>query len=274
MNHIDHLMCVVSDLAIAADTFRRLGFIVTDRSVHSGRGTANRLVVLPRCYLELLAVEEATSSNEPLRLAKAKGLFACALSSADIERDRVIRAENGIATERAVEFVRPLVVDGEQRTAGFRIARMRLDRLFNGYFFFCQHLTPDLVWRDSWMAHPNGALDIVGVDVVASDVAATVSLLSAIFRERSSPDAGGETFRLGSIQLRVLSREAFLEYYPGSPSRSVKIGEFAALRILVRDVHATASLIEANAIATSPTRHGFSVEPEASRLTLIEFLQE
>lgn len=274
MSEIDHVMSVVPDLDRAAEAVRRVGFKLTDRGVHSGRGTANHLVVLPSCYWELLSVQEATPSNEPLRSAKANGLFACAISTGDVQRDQLEMEVSGIPTDAVVQFVRPLEIDGAQRRAAFRTARMQLGSSFNGYFFFCQHLTPDLVWRDTWMTHPNGAVGIVGLDVIATDVAATASLLSAVFREPWSLYSDGAALKLGPVLLRVFSPQAFQRSYPGSRLRAAVVGEFAALRVAVRDLHATASFMEANAVGISPTSQGFFLQPKSLGQTLIEFVAD
>ena len=37
-----------------------------------------------------------------------------------------------------------------------------------GRVYFCEHLTPELVWRPEWQSHPNGARAIARV-IVATD---------------------------------------------------------------------------------------------------------
>src|SRR5262245_21651569 len=58
---LDHIVHAVRDLDVAADLYRRLGFIVGARNRHSRSwGTQNHIVQLPGTYIELLAVTDAT----------------------------------------------------------------------------------------------------------------------------------------------------------------------------------------------------------------------
>jgi catechol 2,3-dioxygenase-like lactoylglutathione lyase family enzyme len=71
---IDHLLIVVSDLDRAAVTYRRLGFTLSPRAVHSAHmGTANHTIMLQRGYFELLAVSAPTQANARWRAALAGG---------------------------------------------------------------------------------------------------------------------------------------------------------------------------------------------------------
>jgi hypothetical protein len=45
-----------------------------------------------------------------------------------------------------------------------------LDVFSAGRVYFCEHGTPDLVWRPEWQGHANGAMEIAEVVVVAEDV--------------------------------------------------------------------------------------------------------
>src|SRR5260370_1276228 len=47
LHGVDHLQVVVRDLEMAKRTWARLGFTVTPRGRHQGRGTGNYCVVLP-----------------------------------------------------------------------------------------------------------------------------------------------------------------------------------------------------------------------------------
>jgi len=81
---IDHLLVVVSDLDRAAATYRRLGFTLSPRAVHSAHmGTANHTIMLERDYFELLGVLAPTEANVQWRR-----LWLAARGSRGLRRQR------------------------------------------------------------------------------------------------------------------------------------------------------------------------------------------
>jgi catechol 2,3-dioxygenase-like lactoylglutathione lyase family enzyme len=260
VNGIDHLMSVVPDLAAAADVTRRLGFTVTDRGVHEGRGTSNHLIVLPGCYWELLAVDEPTPVNARVREALADpGLFGCALATHDVARDRLRTIAAGLPTDEPVQFERPVEIGGVPRIAGFRTAHIRPAEPFDGYFFFCEHLTPQFVWADGWMAHANGARGIVGADVAAAGPAAIADLLGRIFGASPAPAAETTQLRLDGLTIRV-----------GASADGGSNGRFEAIRIAAADPETLSQRFVAEGFA--PQLEGGSVmieDPALGRTRLI-----
>ncbi len=61
---IDHCVVIVDDLAQAAETYARLGFMVSPLGRHDAEmGTGNRIILFERDYLELLGVLRPTHFN-------------------------------------------------------------------------------------------------------------------------------------------------------------------------------------------------------------------
>lgn len=75
---IDHLIVCVGNLDEAANNFKeRLGLSSVEGGRHPGHGTANRIIPLGGCYIELLAVvdpSEAKNSTAGVDLAIAESL--------------------------------------------------------------------------------------------------------------------------------------------------------------------------------------------------------
>ena len=59
--------------------------------------------------------------------------------------------------------------DGTQGEARFNVIRLVPRSVFDGRVYFCEHVTPDMIWRPEWQAHPNGALGFARVVVAARD---------------------------------------------------------------------------------------------------------
>src|SRR5437763_275640 len=71
-------------------------------------------------------------------------------------------------------FSRPVALDSGTQDARFRTTRLDPERVAMGRVYFCEHQTPDLVWRPEWQRHPNGAVAIARVVVATADPQRTV----------------------------------------------------------------------------------------------------
>jgi len=167
--HIDHLITLTRERERVRALLTRMGFEMTERGEHPGRGTSNHLAFLGRCYWELLAVDTPTAENAALR-ERGNGLGGCALRTADAEGDAQLARTLGAEAGAPEEFTRPVRVDGEWKVARFRTAVLRPAVPVDAYVFFCQHLTPELVWPREPRDHPNGAFRIRAVHVAARSV--------------------------------------------------------------------------------------------------------
>jgi hypothetical protein len=163
--NIDHLFSLTRDREGARALLTRMGFDLTERGEHPGRGTSNHLAFFGRCYWELLCVDVATPENAGLA-QRGSGLAGCALRTSDAARDAQVARTLGAEAGEAEEFTRPVRVDGEWQIARFRTAVLQPAGPIDLYLFFCQHLTPELVWPREPRDHPNGAFRIRTVAVV------------------------------------------------------------------------------------------------------------
>jgi len=162
--HIDHLITLTQDRDGARASLTRMGFDLTERGEHPGRGTSNHLAFFGRCYWELLCVDTPTPENAALR-ERGSGLAGCALRTGDAARDAQLARTLGAEAGEPEEFTRPVRVDGEWKIARFRTAVLKPKVPVDAYLFLCQHLTPELVWPREPREHPNGAFRIRAVHV-------------------------------------------------------------------------------------------------------------
>ena len=104
---IDHLIVGVQDLNTAAETYRdRLGFHISGGGAHPHAGTANRLIVLDNCYLELLAVQPGVEPRGFIADMVGKGRegwAGFALDTADPDRAARRLREQGHVVEGPAE---------------------------------------------------------------------------------------------------------------------------------------------------------------------------
>src|SRR5580704_18718138 len=83
---------------------------------------------------------------------------------------------------------RPVTLDGVARDARFRTTRLDPAQVAMGRVYFCEHQTPDLVWRPEWQTHPNGACAIARVVVATADPQRTARLFRGLFGDEIVAD--------------------------------------------------------------------------------------
>jgi catechol 2,3-dioxygenase-like lactoylglutathione lyase family enzyme len=206
---IDHLLIAVRDLDRAAAAYRRLGFTLSPRAVHSAHmGTANHTIMLERDYFELLTVLAPTPANAKWRqaLAQREGLagFAAATPSADAAAAAWGRA--GLAASDSLSFSRAVErADGERMEARFEVVTLPEQTVPAMALFACAQLTRDAVWLPELMTHPNTARAIRKLTIAAPD-----PHLAADSWSRALPGAtrlaapGGAQIRIGQYLVDLL----------------------------------------------------------------------
>jgi hypothetical protein len=172
---IDHLFTVTTNRVPAQAALERMGFALTARGEHPGRGTSNHLMFFGRCYWELLSVDQVTNGNAEL-LGKVSPLVGCALRTNDLTADAATAARLGARVGSTEWVTRPVQVDGAWQIARFAVAAVQTPTPVDAYLFFCQHLTPEWVWPREGPQHPNGAIRLRSVHVVGAEPGAQQGL--------------------------------------------------------------------------------------------------
>lgn len=170
---LDHLVVAVRDLEGAADAWRRLGFTLSPRGLHSAHvGSANHTMMFGQDYLELLAVVAPQPHNQALRdfLATREGLERAAFTTTDAAAGADALRARGVDSQGPLHFGRPVPLpDGRTAEARFSVFRWPSAAYPGGLgIFACQHHTPGAVWVPALQNHANGATRIKRV-LVATD---------------------------------------------------------------------------------------------------------
>ena len=215
---LDHAILLVRDLdrgeALAAD----LGFRASPRGIHSpAMGTANTTLMLADgTYLEMMTVRRETALNARLaaQLRRREGLTGLAFKSDDARQAAAAFEAAGVADGEAVSFSRPVEAEGGPRDAAFTIARIEGGATPTAFAFVCQHHTPDLVWRDDLLRHPNGAQGLASLVGVALDLEALAQAWRRVLGETGVKVTDGQV-ELGIVPPPVtfLSPMAFAERF-------------------------------------------------------------
>jgi len=237
---LDHVGVVTRDLAATASQYDRLGFTVAPFAKSADGRIGNRCVMLRRGYIELMAVADASRGSATLDrfLARYAGIHIIALAIAD-EVSEVQRLARASIESTAVSFERS--VDESDNHAG--IARFQLiaaPEQPEGRINLVRHLTPELLWQETLLAHANNAVALDGVMVASADPAETAARFCRIAGCSVVPDpTGGYALELRQGRVRLLAD--------------------AASHVLPRIVGLTLQTNDANAaIAHIVNKHGIS----------------
>ena len=102
--------------------------------------------------------------------------------------------------------------------------------------FLCAHLTPELVRRPEWLAHPNGTVAVNRLYVLADDTAPLLPAYDRLFglHEVTTTDAVASV-RAGPHRLLFSTPDDFITMHPGIEiDREFPLPGIAALELAVR----------------------------------------
>ena len=175
---LDHVVLDVhDDMDAAVRTYERLGFTLTPRGYHT-LGSINHLAIFEQNYLELIGF--GTGARAELE-AFPRGLNGLVFKTGNAEATSRYAAAAGLPMLPVASFSRPVTIGTETLDASFRTARLDAARTGLGRIYFCEHLTPELVWRNEWLRHRNGTQAIVRLLIAADDLARLGALFSRLF---------------------------------------------------------------------------------------------
>ena len=120
---LDHVVINArDDMDRAADTYRRLGFTLTERGYHS-LGSMNHLAMFGTDYLELIAAPPG-DTKRPEIMASPEGLNGLVFGAEDSAATVAAMQEAGVPVYPPGEFSRPVTLPDGPRDAVFRTVRV------------------------------------------------------------------------------------------------------------------------------------------------------
>jgi hypothetical protein len=259
---LDHAVVnVMGKLDEAAAQYQRLGFQLTERGHHS-LGSSNNLAIFSENYLELLGFLPGRETSRADLWTHPPGLTGLVFKSVDPEVVSAMLKQHSVPAEEPMSFSRPVALPGGAQDARFRVIRFRSDQVQNGRTFFCHHDTPQLVYRNEWRAHPNGATDIVEFAIASKDPKRTASLYERMFGPPLLTTVpGGLSFRAGVATVLVLEPSAIAERYAGAALTSEDGSDrMVALVLKVALLEATRAHLDAAQIKYRPSAAGIIVD--------------
>lgn len=181
---LDHVAHFVPDMAEAHREFNRLGFVQTPYTEHRHNldgatepvpsGTANRCIMLPEGYIEIITVSDASTplgARTTEQMDRYIGLHLIAFSCADPESVQGRLTLTGFHPEPLVHLKRPVsLASGGEDEASFTVCRVRSQDMPEGRVQYVAHHTEEIVWQERWLRHGNGIVAlrdvVIGVEIL------------------------------------------------------------------------------------------------------------
>lgn len=215
---LDHLVINNHfELTIAREAFTALGFTLTPESHHS-LGSLNQLIMFSDHYLELIGLPGDGSRVRQELLDSPRGIDGLVFRSPDAFDTARQLAAQGFSVLPVQHFSRTVEADGERGEARFSTVRLAPGSFAAGRVYFCQHHTPQWLWREPWLQHANGVRGIESLILVTD-----------------SPDQEQRAWqRAGTLSpgftLRIISGEQWAHYSAGLPGLNpARQSQFAAI---------------------------------------------
>jgi hypothetical protein len=225
---LDHVVVDVRDrIDEAARAFSALGFQLTPRGHHT-LGSANHLAMFATDYLELLGFGAGGASRPELEPFPV-GLNGLVFKTDDADAVHAEASAAGLPILPVQSFSRPIEFDGARQDARFRTTRLDPAKIPMGRVYFCEHRTPELVWRPEFQSHPNGARAIARVIVATGNPGQTSALFRVLFGPEAVADqVGGCVIRAGAAQVELRVPGAIAEEFGDAAAEPAERTEYLA----------------------------------------------
>lgn len=273
---LDHVIILVRDLGLAEAGLERLGFRITPRGTHSAdMGTANATAVFrDGTYVELMTVLNETPLNRSLAAIQRErqGLTGIAMKTADAHAAATEFEAAGVGDGPAAALSRPVELEDGLRDAAFTIARIDAAKTPGAWMLVCQHHTPEVVWREGYLDHRNGATGLAEIIGTASDIAAVAqSYRSILDQGRVHLETDRVRLDAGSAQITFLAPLAFAARFGQTPLDSRP--HLAALSFRSTSLERVNDALRRSGLESAPSQTGerILVPPPTGCPVSIEF---
>ena len=166
---LDHIAINVKEnMNDAYNLFSELGFTITPRGYHS-LGSINHSMIFKNDYLELIGTQKDVPINRP-ELKNAKlGINGLVFKSNNIEQTYNHLVKLNYHEHPPRSFHRPVKIQQVEKEARFKTVSIKSNIFKAGRIYFCDHLTPNLVWLPEYFLHDNKSIAILEIVIIDSN---------------------------------------------------------------------------------------------------------
>jgi len=272
---LDHIVVdVTGNMDRGEGLYRRLGFTLTPRTTHS-LGSSNHLAMFDTDYLELLNPGDGTRPDLAGFPDGLNGLVFAMEDAAAVHADQVAR---GVPVNPVQNFSRDAKLpNGKEGTARFNTVRLKPRSVFDGRVYFCEHLTPELVWCPELQDHANGALAITRVALACANPDTVAASFDRMFGDGSVARAANadapHVLQAGGVAVQLWPRAALAATLGSAMPDTAGRGDMMALfGLRVQDIAKTEDYLRGAGFPTQPGRDGAILVPADAALNVaVEF---
>ena len=235
---LDHLVINVHhDMDRAQRIFELLGFQLTARGVHS-LGSINHLMTFDDDYLELVGLPTDAQTIRQEILQSPQGIDGLVFKTQDAQRTHNRVKKLGYALLDVQAFGRPVALAGKQHQAKFKTTRLQTGQFEAGRLYYCQHLTPELVWRKEWQNHANTTHAIAAMLIICPRPHLQAKRYADLAQSLVRKGPHGESrVRCRSFELVFITEETYQALYGHfACSGKGRNSFFGALALLAKDL--------------------------------------
>jgi hypothetical protein len=214
--YLDHLAHFVPSLDAAAAVWEKAGFAVTPLSNHqvAGKpaGTSNRCVMFEEGYMELLAptLDTPNAARVRARMERFVGVHLACFGTPDPAAERRRLADHGFEPEPLVNLERTIETGALLR---FNVVYVPPQKMPEGRVQYCEHLTPEHVWREGYV----NPVAMTAVYVVADDPAQVAARWGRFTGMLPRPDGPLVELQCARGRVRIGIREAVSSILGSAP---------------------------------------------------------
>lgn len=200
-----------------SDTFTSQGFQLTPLA-HHNLGSSNRLIMLDSSYIELLGWEKGKPILRAEIANQAVGLDALVFRTQDADACYTDLKESGFAVNPVQDLSREGEFMGETVLVQFKTVRFSEQPIPGLRIYFCEHLTPEYVWQQQWLMHPNRMQYLSKIFLVSPNIDQTAATFQRLLN-LSNPALVSQQNR---IQIHLPNIELILQANNRSQVASIK----------------------------------------------------
>ena len=251
---LDHTVINVRyQMDVAAERFSALGFDLTERGYHT-LGSINHLMMFGTDYLELIGLPadaQGSQSGRPDIENAPLGINGLVFKTTDVDEMYAHLQAIGMAGDPPKSFSRPVKLPEGTFDACFRTVHVRHDTFPGGRVYFCEHGTPELVWRPEWQKHANGASAMPEFVVASDDHEREANNMATLLRAKVAGTGDRLSVPLDGAAISFVTPDAYRARYADlATAMTERPSIFGALVMRVKDLDSIRQIAKAAGVRT------------------------
>ncbi len=276
---LDHPVMAARDLDAARITYEQLGFTIPPRGSHVEWGTGNLCIMFPDDYLEIRGIVDASrfTMNLDKHLEQfGEGLMGVAFRTDDVQTSYREMVDRGMRVAEPRRLTRNFEHPEGWTQPSFDLCVPEPDDIEGlMHVVVLQHLTPELIRRPDFLAHPNACVGVNAMAGIIDDtkrVAAKLALLLGDDSVQTNAD-GVHLVVLGGQQIELLLPQAYRARFGDvNDTPDSAMPRLGAMTLRVEDLGRTQDVLAGNDVAFgSPNEGTIRVGPDYTCGIVLDF---